>query len=259
MNTYELIKKLNDITHIDIQEEWDNSGPQLSFSKEIKKVMVTLDVNETVVNEAVENDVDMIISHHPLIFTPLKHLNDENVYDAFILKLIDNKISVYASHTNFDQIEGGNNDFLGKLFGLTDVTLLSEEESFSRKGKLDEPIAVEDFANRIADNLGLNPASIRIAKSKEDAKVQNIAWCSGDGTGFLFNAVKAGMDCFVTGDVKYHQSAFATEFGLNIIDIGHYGSEYCFIENMVAMLENLSDKDFDVIKVNSLKDPFTYI
>ncbi|WP_067727392.1 Nif3-like dinuclear metal center hexameric protein [Oceanobacillus damuensis] len=110
--------------------DWDNVGLQLgSYSKSVKKIMITLDVTESVVDEAIEQGADLIIAHHPLLFKPVKQINIDTAQGKIIQKLITNEITVYASHTNLDAADGGVNDMLSELLGLQSRKVLIETES----------------------------------------------------------------------------------------------------------------------------------
>lgn len=121
MKLNEIISKLEKVYPCSNKEEWDNVGLLLGKrTSEIKKIQISLDVTMKVIENAVENNVDLIISHHPLIFSPIKEINDGSILGNKILKLIENKIAVYSMHTNLDSTIFGLNDFVGKILGFVD-------------------------------------------------------------------------------------------------------------------------------------------
>ena len=257
MNTYELKEKLDKLLQIELQEGWDNSGLLLGFNKDIKKILITLDVTGKVVEEGIREGVDLILSHHPLIFSPIRSLDENNGENAVILKLIENKISVYSSHTDVDAMPGGINDYIGELLDLESYSLLMDGDAFTRVGYLKESLSLEGFIEYLVDKLSLNRKSIKYVPGKNTDAIKKIAWCSGSGTEFMMNAYLQGVDCFITGDIKYHQGRSAEELGLNLIDFTHYGSEIIYIDLIHRLLE---DKlaGVELIKSKENNDPFNY-
>ena len=248
--------KLNYLLRPDTSYEWDNSGLLIGeMDKDINTVMITLEIDEKVMKDAIERKVDMIISHHPLIFRPKRNLKTSDINSLIIMNLIKNHIAVYAAHTNYDIIKEGLNDYLAKMIGLSDIKPLSsdQESSIGRVGTLMNKMDIQDFAVYISKLAGVK--HLKIVKSSEQP-VEKIGLVTGAGIEYIGDAKDSGCDTFVTGDVKYHEAQHAKELGINVIDIGHYASEIHFNASMKEFLEcNLDDK-LRFVVTDKLEDPF---
>ena len=259
--------KCKDITNI-IEETFPLSAA-LSFDhvglqagredKEVKKIYIALDATSEVIDHAVEFGADMIITHHPLIFSPLATVTDKDFIGRRVVKMIQNDISYYAMHTNFDVIRMA--DMAADIFELQDVkvleTTISESEDniemgIGKIGTLKEDITLEKCAIMVKDRLGLD--GVKISGNK-DGKVKTFAICPGSGKDAVDSAIEKGADVLVAGDMGHHTAVDALERGLFIIDAGHYGTEYIFIEDMKKYIE----KTFCNIEVKteSIKNTFT--
>ena len=263
MNIKEFEKRMNEICPLELQEEWDNCGLQLnsSLDGEIENILVALEISQAVVDEAKSLDVDMIVTHHPMFFGAFKSIVPELLPTRYSLDLIRSGISVYSAHTNFDTMEGGNNDYLAKLLGFTDIICHGILRSGRVKltGNTEDPglsqvPTVKDMGNLISEKLGIERSLIRIIGNPE-SKVENLAWCTGAGASFIMDAIDLGADLYITGDIKYHEATTIKEFGLNALDIGHFGSEKIFTDNMTDILKR-ELPDLTVIASEMDKDPF---
>lgn len=255
MKTDELIKIIETLCPTYIQEPWDNSGFQVCFPDEyVNKVLVSMEITDSVIEEAIYHDVDVIVTHHPLIFGALKKVDGKDITGNYIIKLIKNNISVYSTHTPFDKCEGGNNDYLAKLIQLCDTEkMISDEEGFCRAGFVDGECTVAEYIEQISKWLRIDKAFMSFTGSL-DAKVNKVGLCTGAGADFIENAKNEGCDLFITGDLKYHQAQNAKELGINVLDIGHYGSEKIFTENMASILRR--NTDLEIIESKSDLNPF---
>ncbi len=245
---------------LETQESWDNSGWQICLDKnsksDVDKILVTLELNEDVVAEAIDSEVQLIVCHHPLIFGGIKSVNDKNVTGNMIVKLIQNGISVYATHTPFDKCSGGNNDFLAELLELTGIQPIpGDETGICRMGELKESMAPSELAERYAVCTGQDSRNYRLAGDLNHS-VKRIGLCTGAGSEFFGLAAAAGCDLFVTGDVKYHEAQHARELGIMLLDLGHFGSEQIFTENMASMLRNVLDDSVEVMESKVCLNPF---
>ncbi|MBQ3185850.1 MAG: Nif3-like dinuclear metal center hexameric protein [Firmicutes bacterium] len=236
-------------------EVWDNTGIQISAgSEEVSRVLVCLDVCDETVDEAVEKNCDFIVSHHPMFFEGIKSITEDNAKGRQIIKLITNGISVYSSHTSFDTVQGGNNDYLANIIGLNSVTA-PEEEPIMRVGRLEKPAAMRDLCDlvnrEIMKGKGLSYAG------ELDSIVHTVGICTGAGASLMSAACRSGCDVLITGDVKYHDYQRADELGIKIIDAGHYETEILFTENMGEKLKALLGDKVEIIpcpmQKNSLK------
>jgi dinuclear metal center YbgI/SA1388 family protein len=225
----------NKIAPLDIQEEWDNSGFQIiSENSDITGILISLDITDEVIEEAVLKKSNLIVTHHPLMFNHINSIEVINGYGRLITKLIKNDISVYSLHTPFDKIKSGNNDYLAKLLGLVNMENVSD---FVVKGELREELPVFSFIKVASEELEIPITSIRfIGDIKKGVKTVGV--CTGSGGEFISDF---DYDVFITGDIKYHQAMEAKIEGKNVIDLGHYGTEKFFINNFYEHLLNELD------------------
>ena len=250
------IKEIEKIAPLSLMEEWDNSGIQLRCKDSCKKVLVALEINDDVIDEAIMNKCDLILTHHPLIFFPEKSVDINNITGNYICKLIKNDISVYSSHTPFDKCKGGNNDYLAKILGIQGVKSLSgDDTNITRVGKLREEISLIDFVNFAVEKVGYPKEFVRFT-GHPDRKIRKIGLCTGAGSDFIDLAVKNKCDLFITGDVKYHEAVNAKANGIAVLDLGHYGTEYLFKDNIISLFEDKKDVP-KLIKSKVDGNPFT--
>ena len=237
-----------------LAENWDNVGLILGHKdKNIKKILVCLDVTENVVDKAVFEKVDLIVSHHPLIFSGQKTILGDNFLGKKILKLIENNISVYGAHTNVDSADGGLNDFV-----LVKMNFNGEKLDFELKPlryfELDEYTNIEDIIYRIKENLKIE--NVRLARSYRKNKIKKIAITTGAGDSFISEVIENKVDLFITGDLKHHIALDSIESGIYLLDIDHYGSEKLVSDLFEKVIKEI-DSNIEVINFND-KEIFEY-
>ena len=207
-------------------EEWDNCGLQVGRrDKLLNKVMVALTPGEAAIQAAVSAGVDMLLTHHPMIFKPTKSVTTDTVLGQSIIKLIQHDINLYCAHTNLDMAVGGVNDVLAKTLNLQGVEILenvTEEYGIGRVGNLAEPMTLQSFLAQVAGQLECSHLAYQGDLHRQ---VQRVALCGGSGISYLSAAKKAGADVYVTGDMKYHDAQLASELGICVVDAGHFGTE----------------------------------
>ena len=221
--------------------DFDNVGLLAGRSeKEVNRVYIALDATDAVIDCAVRAGADMLITHHPLIFSPLKKVTDENFISRRIVKLIQNDISYYAMHTNYDVL--GMAELSEKILGIRDTEVLDITrenggipEGIGRIGSLEQPVTLEECCVYIKHKLNLG--SLKVVGDM-DAKVSRLAISPGSGKSVIGAAIAKGADVLVTGDIGHHEGLDAVEQGLSVIDAGHYGTEYIFIDDMKRFLED---------------------
>lgn len=352
-----IINIMEEIAPTSFAEKWDNVGLQVGdYSREIKKVMICLELNNDVMDEAISKNIDMIITHHPLIFKPLSSLVASDPIVKIINKLIKHDINLYSSHTNLDNAVGGTSDYLADLLNLKNLTPLSithnkkyfklvvftpenhleevrdaisqagagrigdyshctfqsegtgtfkplegarpyignlgeiekvmeyklesivekdklsgvissmikahpyeevaydliplenkiESLGFGRIGYLEKKQTLKELAKNIKDLLG----SQRISFIGDENKlVRKIAVSPGSGGDFIWDAHSKNCDCYITGDIKYHDAQLAAQLGLNLIDAGHYETEKIICEPLRKRLLKELEKDGIKIEV----------
>lgn len=250
-----------------LAEDWDNPGLLVgSFAQKVHRLMVALDVDDAVVDEAIERRADMIIAHHPAIFRGMKHLRTDLPLGRRLAKLVTHHIAVAAAHTNLDITRGGVNDVLAAHLGLEKLAafvatgeLDGEVDSLGRIGTLPAPVSIEEFADHVKN--ALHVSHVRLA-AVPDRPVRRVAVCGGAGAEFIDKAAIRGADVYVTGDVKYHDAQRAVEQGMHIIDAGHFGTEFPVVSvlagHLRAELEN-EHGEIEIFITNRQQDVFQVI
>ena len=204
-------------------EAWDNVGLLCGRKgKEVKKILVALDPFRSVIQEAIEEGADLIVTHHPVIFRPISRLSA----DSLPYRLAAAGISVISAHTNLDKAVEGVNDTLAARLGLTDIEIAAD--GMTRVGTLPEEMTATAFAAHVAEVLG---TPVRAAGDKP---VKRVALCGGAAGSSLFAHI-GSADCFITGEVKHHE--WLGEAGrINLIDGGHYSTEVPVVDTLCSWL-----------------------
>ena len=221
--------------------DFDNVGLLAGRTeKEVKRVYIALDATDAVIDRAVEAGADMLITHHPLIFSPLKKVTDEDFVSRRVVKLIQNDISYYAMHTNYDVL--GMVELAEKILGIRNTEVLDitmekdgKPEGIGRIGELEKPMTLEECCVYVKHKLNLG--SLKVFGDMQ-AEVSRLAISPGSGKTAIAAAIAKGADVLVTGDIGHHDGLDAVEQGLSVIDAGHYGTEYIFIDDMRRFLED---------------------
>lgn len=232
--------------------EWDNVGLLVGdMNKEIKKVLIAMDNDEYITAEAIELGADMIISHHPIMFAPIKRMTESDPQQRMIRRMCESGICHYATHTNMDCAVGGLNDYLAKKLGLADAFVIEDNSNgagFGRMAELKEEKTLADMIKICEDNLNLD--SVKYV-GELNRKICRVAVNSGSGSDILGECISRGIDLLITGDLKYTPAREAYENGIAVIDAGHYGTEIIFTELMKNYLESkFEDVKFIVSKAN---------
>lgn len=245
---------MNEYASLTYAEKWDNPGLLLGHVEApVHKIMVALDLMPEVAEQAIEEEVDLIITHHPYYFHLLSSLAVTDTKMEVMYELIKHDIAVYAAHTNLDAARGGVNDVLADRLGLNDVTEIPRkdcpEQGLARIGVLGEPMELKDFAAYVRDQLGA--AHVTFAGGEEP--VFKVAVVGGSGADFMDDAMAAGADTLVTGDVKYHVAQKALNMGLNLVDGTHQLTELPVIAHLEDVLTawcQESGRHFEVIRAH---------
>ena len=242
-----------------LKEDFDNVGLMVGDkNKEVKKVLLALDCTLKVIEEAKKENVELIITHHPLIFKRPSSITTDTLQGKKIIELIKNDISLYSSHTNLDSVENGLNDTIVSILGFDSSKILEKNKRDDKAGlgrivSLNESIQLEDLISKIKKSLNIN--NLRVVKGKD--KVNKIAIINGSGQDFIGKAVALGADCIITGDTTYHFASDYKEMEISILDVGHFASEQITFFNV---MENLKEKFKDVEFITSTveEDPFSF-
>lgn len=247
---------LDEIAPFSAQESWDNSDFLVgNFSKEVQKIAVCLDVTHDTVNQAAEFGADLLVSHHPVIFHPLKGLREETPgTESIVYSAIQKNVAVLSTHTSWDVAVGGVNDVLAKLCGLTDIEGILPDDNGNamlRVGKLKTPVPAEEYADVVAEALH---TVVRLTSPKK--LVQTVAVCGGAGASFLPDLAKLSVDAYITGDAKHNDFLDAIDYDISLLAAGHYETETV---SMPVLLELLK-QEFPEVEYRYLtSSPVVYI
>ena len=221
-----------------LAEAWDNAGLMCASddTREVKRALVTLDVTEEMVDYAIAGGIDLILSHHPLIFKPLKNLTEDDHIARKVIKLIKHDIAVISFHTRADKVEGGVNDTLCEIIGIKNAVPFGEG-GLGRIGELDEELSMEDFSYLLKGLLDCD--GVKVADAC--IPVQRVAVVGGDGKSYLGAALEMGADTFVSGRIGYNVMAEASEMGINLLEAGHFFTEHpvtAFFQSLLYHLDH---------------------
>lgn len=232
---------INSVAPFKNQCEWDNSGLVVgSFDAEVKKIGVVLDITSDAVKYAAENGIDLIISHHPVIFRPVKTF----LADDIPFMLAKSGISAICAHTSLDIAKGGVNDALAEALGFENATPLAEsgEESMVRVVETAGTTA-DELAKLVAEKL-----STCVTVADGGKPIRKIALCGGAGADFF---EKSGCDAYITGEVKHHEYLQAKECGITLIAAGHFETENPVVTVIANKIKDNFDCDVEIIPQNS--------
>lgn len=215
----------------DSAEEWDNAGLLIGDAdKKVKKVLFALDITSDIIAQAVEQNADLLITHHPVIFKPIYSVPK----CSLVYKIIENRLSIICAHTNYDIATGGVNDILCDAVSFesyikcVDVPL--------NIGELNNKISADKFAAQIKKLLG---GTVRYNNGSKALK--KIAVCSGSGSKYLAEAHDKGCDALLTGDGSHHDFLDADEYGISLICAGHFETEILAVKPLAEKIKNKFD------------------
>ncbi len=228
MKIKEVLSALERFAPLPLQESWDNAGLQVGLTEtEVSGALLCLDVNEKIVDEAIQKGCNLVVSHHPLLFRGLKTISDLTDVQRTVMKAVQKGVCVISMHTNMDNAKGGVNYKMAEKLGLRDVQFLAPkmvdgvESGSGVIGELPEAQASDDFVLAVKKAFGVECAMCNELLRRP---VRKVALCGGAGDFLLDDALKAGADAFITGEMHYHQY-FGYEQQIQICVIGHYQSE----------------------------------
>lgn len=235
MNIQQWVNAWEKKVPLSLQEEWDHSGKQLGrFSRELTGIVYSLDLSEESIQEAVKNHCNLIFTHHPVFFDPVKSFTEDQPMQDLAIECIEKGFCIYSSHTCFDTVFGGVNDVLAEMLGLSDLDPLVPS------GLMDPLHAYSDGFGKIGTfaERPAKPLTYHLNKWKKifhmssipvfgpaNILVESAACVGGSGADYIPYAIQRGADVFITGDIRYHQAQEAVAQGLTVVDLGHYESE----------------------------------
>lgn len=257
MNGYKIISKFESLYPKNLALDWDNVGLQIgTLDKEINKILLTLDITNEIIKEAIDQNVDMIIAHHPLIFSAIKTIKTNTYQGKIIEDLIKNDITLYIAHTNFDISNYGMDSMLANMLDLQNLENLddiTDNEGLGKVGTI-KPTPIIDYIKHVKKVFHVE--NVRYIGNLEQT-VSRVAISGGSGSSNMFNAVNKKADIFITGDISYHKALDAKSLGINTLDIGHY-IEHHFIYHLKEVLTN-EGIDIKIITSNVNTNPYQFM
>lgn len=237
---------LAQLAPVELAEGWDNVGTLVDCGAEVTSAMVALDITDEVVAEAEMAGCQLIVSHHPVIFTPLRAISRGDT----VFRMVKKNISGICMHTNLDSAAGGVNDVLAAIFGLAEVEKLN---GMGRVGKLRAPLATADLARLCREKFG---APLRYVDAGRP--VEKLAVLGGSGGDFIDAAIAAGADCLLTGEASHHEAIDAKHKGIGLIVAGHFETEYPVVPVLAERLSR-GVPGLRVLVSRRCKDPFSHL
>ena len=244
MKVKDIIKVIEGFAPLSIQEGWDNSGLCVgSPEDDVNSVLLALDCTPALVDEAVSCGADMIVTHHPLIFSGLKKISPDDMTGAAVIKAIKAGISIYSAHTNADKVLAGVSGAMAARLFLENVQILADEGDgvgLGVIGDLPQPMTAEQAVALVKERF-----SLKVVKTSRPVEglISRVAMCGGSGGSLIGAAQKSGAQLYISGDISYHN--YFTREGFMLMDIGHYESEI----DIVDILFSLIKKNFPTFAV----------
>lgn len=228
--------------------KWDNVGLQLGDEKsKITGILLSLDLTEEVIDEAICKNINFIVVHHPIIFSPIKSITTNNYLGNMLMNAIKNNINIYVAHTNFDLSNFGMNKILADLLGLQDQQIIEMEtleEGLGRFGILKEPLSLIKFIGNVKSLFDIDSAKL-IGNAPPDKIITSVAICGGSGSSLLTHEAVEDCDIYISGDITYHHALDAINKGLTVLDVGHNVEKKSL--NSLAIIISDFSSDFKVI------------
>ena len=253
----QVYEEMQRIAPLELAESWDNPGLLVDCGGTVQKVLVTLDITPEVVEEAARKHCEVIVAHHPVIFSPLKKIGPQDVP----CQLVRAGISAICMHTNLDAAEGGVNEVLAGIFGMKNLETFAD--GCGRVGEI-ELNSVKGLAYQVQKelasrcNLPENGPAVQIKLVDNGRMVKRLAVISGAGGSLFEEAIAVGADCLLTGEANHHHAIDAKRLGLSLIAAGHYATEFP-VTAAVAEKLHAALPELDVLVSEANKDPYTYL
>jgi len=242
----DVIQIMEHLAPLHLAEDWDNCGLQVGAAHwPVRKVWIALDPLPEVVCTAAEQEVDLLITHHPLIFKPLRVVDTQTPVGSSIERALAARMAIYSAHTNLDSAREGLNTILGRTLGLKKLTPLvpfsgdggaSDKTSrlgMGRLGVLDRPMTLNALIGRIKKRMHL--LTVKVA-GDPGLEVRRVAVCSGSGSSLLEAFLDSEAQVYISGDLHYHAARTVVEAGRALIDVGHFASEHLITDALAAQL-----------------------
>lgn len=250
-NVKELYAYLSESIPTSLSCDWDNDGLMVASdgNRTVNKILLALDVSKAVIAEAKRRGCDAVISHHPLIFKPMKSVNEADPTAEIVISAVRDGIAVMSFHTRLDALRGGINDVLSEAIGVKETTDFGPVcEEIGRLGTLEDETAAKKLALHVKNVLGAD--AVRLTDAGKP--VRKVAVLGGGGKDYVVPAARAGADVLITGEIGYNTAVIAADLGISVIEAGHYFTE----APVLAMLESLISRKFsDVAFERAVSNP----
>lgn len=221
-----------------LARDWDNSGLQVgSLDWPARGIIISLDADISLIDKARELGANIALTHHPLIFSPIKRLDLKTPVGRVIERAIMDRVAVYSAHTNLDVMAGGVNDTLAGRIGLLNIRPLADT---GRIGEVTTEETLESIAARIKAGFSISHVTV---VGDPGRRIKRVAVCGGSGGSLVSDAAENGADLLITGDVKYHAARDAEALGISVIDMGHFASESVILPVMASLIKEALEKE----------------
>lgn len=258
MKIRDVIAPIEEFAPLSLQESYDNAGLVVGrLDDELRGgVLLAVDVTEDVIEEAIEKECGLIITHHPIIFHPLKRLNSASVVERCVEMAIRNNIALYACHTNLDSAPNGMSWRVGEMLGLQNMEVLQptvENAGFGVVGTLPQEVCEEEFLQRIKSTFSVKALRHSALLGRG---VSRVAICTGAGASLMSEARASECDMYLTADLKYNDF-YTPDSNFVVVDMGHFESEFCAIAILFDILSKIFI-NFALHKSAQSKNPVHY-
>ena len=264
----DIIPILEDIAPLWLAEDWDNVGLQIGDPRsEVRSIWVALDPSLVVVAAACQAEIDLLVTHHPLFFRPLKRIDIRSSLGEILELAIRHRVAVYSMHTNLDAACEGLNDWLARRLGLSRLRPLvavagmahRQRHGIGRVGTLAAAMALKDLALDVKQRLGI--CAIRIAGDAM-LRVKRVALSTGSGGSLVAHFLASDAEAFISGDLRYHEARDVEAARRGLIDIGHFQSEHLMTAELAQRLRRMLGRRHSRIRIEACpleKDPFILV
>lgn len=262
----DIINVLEELAPPSLAEEWDNVGLQVGDPRRpVHSAWVALDASPEVVAAACRSQVDLLITHHPLFFRPVRRIETHTFWGAAVAQAVRHDLAVYSLHTNLDAAADGLNDWLGRRLGLLRMRPLTTPRGLTRPcrcgigrvGALSKATPLGDLARQVKQRLGA--AAVRVAGDPR-LRVKRVALTTGSGSSLVADFLNTEADVFISGDLRYHEVRDIEHARRGAIDVGHFHSEHLMVDLMAQRLRRALGRRQAPLRVLACpleKDPFT--
>ena len=258
VNMDDFVRIIEDIAPLELTSDWDNCGLLLRCGDTVSRVLIALDATMAVADEAADGGFDMILTHHPVLFSPVRRLDSRS--DAVVIRLLRAGISLYAAHSTFDKASGGINDMLAEKLGLSNILIATgPDDGLMRVGRLNGIGSPDAFLTHVKRALETETLCVSGGINRS---IQTVAVVGGSGGDFVTAAKAAGADALVTGEAKHHHFIEATALDVLLVEAGHFATEKSFAEQIFMSLQSRLDEvqlllDFQKAKCDT--SPYKYV